>query len=184
MEGMLKCNADGARPGYYSTTGRGMLDVCGPEKSWSNASEFGSNYSTAWHQQNATGHWKYKDQMSPHWHPSPVVHEMDTTATTAAGSTHLLNFYLWAKPDEEKSQYHTGLGFFDMHRVFEKLSGTNDASREDRARELIGTCANKEQIPSIFHARHGSRSCAAVAAFTDELDAACRQMPCARRERR
>ena len=125
--------------------------MSGPEKSWSNASEFGSKYSTAWHQKNATGHWEYKDQMSPHWHPSPVVHEMDTTASTAADSTHLLNFYLWAKPDEEKNQYHTGLGYFDMHKVFEKLNGSN-AIREDRARELIGTCATKEQIPSIFHA--------------------------------
>lgn len=141
-------NATRMEQGVGITPPDGECLMSGPNKSWSNASEFGSNFSTAWHQQNATGQWEYKDQMSPHWHPSPVVHETDTTAD---GSTHVLNFYLWAKSTQKDNSYHTGLGYFDMHQVFEKLNGTNDASREDRARELIGTCATKERIPSIFH---------------------------------
>ena len=134
----------------------GSCLVSGPLESWESAHNFSSeSNSSAWHQKNAAGEWMYKDGLSPHWHPSPVVHETDTTA---AGTTHVLNFYLWAKSDGDENQYHTGLGYFDMHRVFETLdasytNSTDDIKpdREDRARELIGTCATRERIPSIFH---------------------------------
>ena len=134
----------------------GSCLVSGPLESWESAHNFSSeSNSSAWHQKNAAGEWMYKDGLSPHWHPSPVVHETDTTA---AGTTHVLNFYLWAKSTKEENQYHTGLGYFDMHRVFETLdasytNSTDDIKpdREDRARELIGTCATRERIPSIFH---------------------------------
>ena len=132
----------------------GTCLVSGPLESWGATDKYGSKYSTPWHN-NATGQWEYNDGMSPHWHPSPVVHETDTTVD---GTTHLLNFYLWAKSDKDENQYHTGLGYFDMHQVFETLNasytnGTNgtEPDREDRARQLIGTCATKEQIPVIFH---------------------------------
>ena len=126
----------------------GSCLVSGPLESWESAHNFSSeSNSSAWHQKNAAGEWMYKDGLSPHWHPSPVVHETDTTA---AGTTHVLNFYLWAKSTKEENQYHTGLGYFDMNKVFEALDGTS-ASREDRARQLIGTCATKELIPVIFH---------------------------------
>ena len=125
--------------------GKCLMSPPDSENSWSADSKFGSNYA-AWHQKNLiTGEWEYKDSMSPHWHPSPVVHETDTTAR---GSTHLLNFYLWGKPAGKENQYHTGLGYFDMHKVLKAQNGTN---REKRARTLIGTCATVEQIPATFH---------------------------------
>ena len=133
----------------------GKCLVSGPLESWESADKFSSEFnSSAWHQKNAaSGEWEYKGPPGPHYHPSPVVHETDTTAT---GTTHVLNFYLWAKSDGDENQYHTGLGYFDMHRVFETLNNTNGTNgtkpdRDDRARKLIGTCATKEQIPSIFH---------------------------------
>ena len=121
--------------------------LSGALESWGATDKYGSEYSTTWHQENAAGEWEYKDGMSPHWHPSPVVHETDTTAT---GTTQVLNFYLWAKSDGDENQYHTGLGYFDMNKVFEALNGTEE-SRQVRARKLISTCATREQIPSIFH---------------------------------
>ena len=151
-----KCsNATAMRKDLNITPPDGRCLVSGPLESWESAYSSESN-SSAWHQKNlTTSKWEYKHGLSPHWHPSPVVHETDTTAD---GTTHLLNFYLWAKSswdnttsEPNPNQYHTGLGYFDMHQVFEALNGTNNASRDDRARELIGTCAKREHIPSIFH---------------------------------
>ena len=131
--------------GITPPDGKCLMSPPDNENSWTANSKFGSNYA-AWHQKNlTTGEWEYKDSMSPHWHPSLVVHETDTTAP---GSTHLLNFYLWGKQAGKKNQYHTGLGYFDMHKVLKAQNGTN---RETRARTLIGTCATVEQIPATFH---------------------------------
>ena len=127
----------------------------GPLESWSANSTFGNEpNSSAWHQRNASsGKWEYKDGLSPHWHPSPVSHETDTTAN---GTTHLLNFYLWAKP-EGYNNYQVlgniaqkGLGYFDMHQVLKAQNGTK-LDREKLARKLIGTCATVEQVPTVFH---------------------------------
>ena len=135
----------------------GKCLISGALESWESADKFSSERnSSAWHQWNSfTGKWEFKGPPGPHYHPSPVVHETDTTAT---GTTHVLNFYLWAKSDGDENQYHTGLGYFDMHRVLETLNApyTNSTDgikpdREDRARGLINTCATRKRIPSIFH---------------------------------
>ena len=135
----------------------GSCLVSGPLESWESAHNFSSeSNSSAWHQKNAAGEWMYKDGLSPHWHPSPVSHETDTTAN---GTTHLLNFYLWAKP-EGSNNYQVlgniaqkGFGYFDMHQVLKAQNGTklDPLVREKLARKLIGTCATVEQVPTVFH---------------------------------